>query len=113
MKEYAKDILNTEHPSAYMTFSFTVNEKWREKIPEAVHIDGSARPQIVDEQTNPMFYSLIRSFYKKTGIPALINTSLNRRGEPMVCSPEDAVAVFYGSGLTYMAIGDFLVKKCQ
>ncbi|MDD5681685.1 MAG: carbamoyltransferase C-terminal domain-containing protein, partial [Candidatus Omnitrophica bacterium] len=90
LKEYAKEILDTDHPSPYMTFSFTVNEKWRDKIKEVVHVDNTARPQIVDEESNPKFYKLLKSFHKKTGLPVLINTSLNRRGEPMICSPEDA-----------------------
>jgi len=111
LKEYAQDILNTKHPSPYMTFSFTVSDKWKDKIREVVHVDGSTRPQVVDEKTNPKFYSLLNSFHKKTGIPLLINTSLNRRGEPLVCSPEDAIAMFYGSGLVYMAMGDFLIRK--
>ncbi len=111
LQEYAKDILGTDHPSPYMTFSFAVNDKWRGRIPEVVHVDGSTRPQVVDENTNPRFYSLLKSFHKKTGLPVLINTSLNRRGEPMVCSPQDAINMFYGSGLEYMALGDFLIRK--
>ena len=111
LEEYAQDILGTDHPSPYMTFSFTVSDKWSDKISEVVHVDGSARPQIVNEKNNPRFYSLIKSFHGKTGLPVVINTSLNRRGEPMVCSPEDAINMFYGSGLEYMVLGDFLVKK--
>jgi len=111
LKEHAGDILDTDHPSPYMTFSFNVKAKWRDRIPEAVHVDGSARPQTVEEKTNPRFYSLLKAFYEKTGIPALINTSLNRRGEPIVCSPEDAIAMFYNSGLQYLAMGDFLIEK--
>lgn len=111
LKEYAKEILNTDHPSPYMTFSFTVNEKWRDKIREVVHVDNTARPQIVDEKSNPKFCSLLKSFHKKTGLPVLINTSLNRRGEPVVCSPDDALNMFYGSGLEYLVMGNLLVKK--
>ena len=113
LKEYAKEILGTDHPSPYMTFSFTVNEQWRKKIPEVVHIDGSARPQVVDNETNPRFYSLLKNFHEKTGLPVLINTSLNRRGEPIVCSPENALEMFYNSGLQYLAIGDFIVNKAN
>ena len=113
LEEYAQDILGTDHPSPYMTFSFTVSDKWSDKISEVVHVDGSARPQIVNEKNNPRFYSLIKSFHGKTGLPVVINTSLNRRGEPMVCSPEDAINMFYGSGLEYMAIGDFLIDKSK
>lgn len=111
LKEYAKEIIGTDHPSPYMTFCFTVNEKWRDKIKEVVHVDNTARPQIVDEKSNPKFYSLLKSFHKKTGLPVLINTSLNRRGEPMICSPEDAIRMFYGSGLEYLALGNYLIRK--
>ena len=107
----APEILDTDHPSPYMTFSFIVNPKWREKIPEAVHVDGSARPQIVTEKLNPRFHSLIQAFARRTGVPVVINTSLNRRGEPMVCSPEDALRTFFGSGLRFLALGDRLVAK--
>ncbi|NQT06833.1 MAG: carbamoyltransferase [Candidatus Omnitrophica bacterium] len=111
LPEYQKEIFGTEHPSGYMTFSFIVNPAWRSRIKEAVHIDGSARPQVVDENTNPLFYGLLKRFHKKTEIPVLINTSLNRRGEPMVCSPQDAIDMFYGSGLEYMVMGDYLISK--
>lgn len=111
LKEFANEIFTINHPSPYMTFSFTVKDEWIKKIPEVVHIDKSARPQFVDVKTNPKFHRLINAFYKKTGIPCVINTSLNRRGEPIVCSPEDAVTMFYNSGLEYMILGDFLVKK--
>ncbi|MEM7260670.1 MAG: carbamoyltransferase C-terminal domain-containing protein [Planctomycetota bacterium] len=109
--EEAAEILDTDHPSPYMTFSFIVNPDWRDRIPEAVHVDGSARPQIVTEELNPRFYRLIRTFADKTGVPVLINTSLNRRGEPMVCSPEDALRTFFGSGIRFIAIGDRLIAK--
>jgi carbamoyltransferase len=94
-----------------MTLSFQVTEKWRSRIPEVVHVDGTMRPQTVSEKENPRFYRLIRHFLQNTGVPALINTSLNRRGEPMVASPEDAVNMFLGSGLDYLAVGDFLVSR--
>ncbi len=113
LSEYAHDILGTDHPSPYMTFSFTVRDKWRAKMPEAVHVDGSARPQIVDGKANPEYHRLLKTFYKKTEIPVIINTSLNRRGEPIVCSPENALEMFYNCGLRYMAIGDFLIDKSR
>ncbi len=111
LDRYHEEIFNTKHPSPYMTFSFTVNPAWRDRITEAVHVDGTSRPQVVDSQTNPRFYELISKFHGLTGIPVVINTSLNRRGEPMVCSPQDALDMFYGSGLEYLAIGDYLIKK--
>ena len=111
LPEYHEEIFNTRHPSPYMTFSFTVNTNWREKIKEAVHVDNTARPQVVDIKTNPKFYNLLKRFHDLTGIPVLINTSLNKRGEPMVCSPQDAIKMFYGSGLEYLVMENCLIEK--
>lgn len=107
----APEILQSTHPSPYMTFTFDVAEKWKSRIKEIVHIDGTARPQIVTPQSNRRYYELLTKFQAKTHIPCLLNTSLNRRGEPMVCSPEDALNMFYGCDLQNLAIGDFLVRK--
>ena len=111
LPEYEEAIVGTNHPSPYMTFSFTVNKAWQSKIREAVHVDGTARPQVVDKESNPRFYELLSKFNDITGIPVLLNTSLNRRGEPMVCSPKDAIDMFYGCGLEYMVMGDYLIQK--
>jgi carbamoyltransferase len=111
LAERAEEILDNRHDSPFMTFSFGVRQEWREKIPEVVHVDGSARPQLVREAQTPLFYALLKRFEAKTGIPVLINTSLNRRGEPMVCSPEDAIAMFYASGLEFLVMEDVLVRK--
>lgn len=107
----ARDILQTDHPSPYMTFTFDVAEHWKPRIPEVVHEDGTARPQVVTAASNPRYYELLRKFEARTGIGVLLNTSLNRRGEPMVCSPDDALNMFYGSDLQYLALGDYLVRK--
>ena len=111
LSEYQEEITGSNHPSPYMTFSFTITPAWREKIREAVHVDNTARPQIVDHKTNPLYYNLLQKFHKLTGLPVLINTSLNRRGEPMVCSPQDAINMFYGSGLEYLVMGNYVIKK--
>jgi carbamoyltransferase len=94
-----------------MTFTFDVADHWKPRVPEIVHEDGTVRPQIVTQNSNPRYHQLLKKFEARTGIPMLLNTSLNRRGEPMVCSPEDALEMFFGSDLQYLAIGDFLVKK--
>jgi len=94
-----------------MTIAFEVSDKWKDIIPEVVHINGTCRPQLVDKETNPRFYDVIENFYKKSGVPVLINTSLNRKGEPIVCNPYDALRMFEGSGLKYLVLGDFLVSK--
>ena len=93
------------------SFSLAVTDKWKDKIPEVVHVDGTCRPQLVDEKINPKYHKLLSYFHEKTGVPVVINTSLNRRGEPMICSPDDALLMFKESGLDYLAIGDFLVTK--
>ena len=80
-------------------------------IPEVVHQDGTARVQVVDEESNPSYYALLREMQVLTGNGAVLNTSMNRRGEPMVCSPQDALDVFYGSDLRYLFLGDLLVTK--
>lgn len=107
----ANEILQTDHPSPYMTFTFDVAESWKHRIPEVVHEDGTARAQIVDKTTNSRYYALIESLEKYTGNAVVLNTSLNRRGEPMVCSPTDALNMFYGSDLQYLVMEDILVSK--
>ena len=107
----AEDILQTDHPSPYMTFTFDVAESWKSRIPEVVHEDGTARAQIVTRDTNPRYYQLIEEVEKRTGNAVVLNTSLNRRGEPMVCSPEDALNMFFGSDLEYLMMEDVLVTK--
>ncbi|MDP7033570.1 MAG: carbamoyltransferase [Planctomycetota bacterium] len=111
LDEAAESFLGTDHPSPYMTLTFDVSKEWAEKVPEIVHVDGTTRPQVVSAATNPKLHRMISLFRDKTGIPLLLNTSLNRRGEPMVCSPHDALEMFYGSDLELLAIGPFLVPK--
>lgn len=111
LSEYGSKILHTTHDSPFMTFCFEVRDEWKNKVPEIVHVDNTARPQFVTREANPLYYELIEKFHKLSGLPLLINTSLNRKGEPMVCSPKDALQMFEGSGLKYLAIGNFLVEK--
>ena len=94
-----------------MTFAFTVAEHWKTRIPEVVHMDGTARAQVVTQATNPRYYALIEELEKLRGVPVVLNTSLNRRGEPIVCTPRDALDMFYGSDLQYLFIEDLLVRK--
>ena len=107
----ATEILQTNHPSPYMTFTFDVAENWQSRIPEVVHEDGTARAQIVTEKTNPRYYALLKAMEKLTGHGVLLNTSLNRRGEPMVCTPTDALNMFYGCDLKYLVMEDLLITK--
>ncbi len=107
----APEMLQTDHPAPYMTFTFDVAEGWKERVPEVVHEDGTARAQVVTREVNPRYYELIEELEKHTGSGVVLNTSLNRRGEPMVCSPTDALNMFYGSDLEYLIMEDVLVTK--
>ena len=107
----AEDLLQTDHPAPYMTFTFKVNQEWNRRIPEVIHEDGTSRAQVVNRETNPRYYELIQKLEELTGNGVILNTSLNRRGEPMVCAPVDALNMFYGSDLEYLVMEDILVRK--
>ena len=107
----AKEMIQTDHPAPYMTITFEVSEEWKSRIPEVVHEDGTSRVQIVDESTNPKYHALLKEMERLNGNGAVLNTSMNRRGEPMVCSPTDALNMFYGSDLEYLVLEDLLVTK--
>jgi carbamoyltransferase len=98
--------------SPYMMLAFPTNPKRRDEIVAAVHPqDGTARAHIVDEAWNPGYHRVIREFESRTGIGAVLNTSFNLHGEPLVCSPEDAVDTFERSGLPHLALGRLLISK--
>ena len=80
-------------------------------IPAVVHADGSGRIQSVSHETNPKFHGLIEEFEKLTGIPILLNTSFNLNGEPIVCSPRDALKTFYNCGLDILVLGNYIITK--
>ena len=83
----------------------------RSDIPAVTHVDGSARVQTVHEDTNPHYHALLQAFKAKTGCPVLVNTSFNVRGEPIVCTPEDAFRCFMGTDLDCLAIGNCFLRK--
>jgi carbamoyltransferase len=99
--------------SPYMILSFWADKSRASQIPAVVHVDGSCRVQSVTRQTNARYYDLIAEFEKLTGVPVIMNTSFNLKGDPIVCSPRDAVQTFFTSGLDDLVIGDFLVSKQQ
>jgi carbamoyltransferase len=111
LEEHSAEILGSKHPAPFMTYAFQVTPEWRERIREVVHVDGSLRPQVVSAAANPRFHTLITEFHRRTGLPCVINTSLNRRGEPMICTPRDALNMFYGSGLEHLFLEDVYVCK--
>src|SRR5688572_15501455 len=83
----------------------------RSSIPAVTHVDYSARVQTVHEETNPRYYRLIKRFKELTGCPVIVNTSFNVRGEPIVCSPEDAFRCLMGTGLDMLVVGDAVLHK--
>jgi carbamoyltransferase len=88
-----------------------VKPEWREKIPAVVHIDNTARHQSVTEESNSKFYKLISSFYSKTGVPVLLNTSFNGPSEPIVETPKDAILTTLNRKIDYLVINNFLIKR--
>ena len=99
--------------SPFMLFVFDVLPDKAHYIPAVRHIDGTARIQTINRQQHPLYYELIQAFQKRTGVPVLVNTSFNTRGEPIVCSPRDAVECFWTSPLDALVIGSFLLEKPQ
>ena len=107
----AHAVLGSDHPAPYMTIAFDVAERWRVSIPEVVHVDGTARAQVVTRKASPRYHALLERLGALTGAPVVLNTSLNRRGEPIACTPDDALDVFLGSDLGYLVMQDLLVTK--
>lgn len=100
-----------DHEAPYMLFVFDVKKEKQHLVPGITHVDGSGRLQTVDTERNPKYHTLIKEFKKHTGIPMVINTSFNIKGEPIVNTPTDAVRCFLGNGLDCLVLGDFVVKK--
>ena len=109
----APEVLGSTHPAPFMTITFDVTEEWKTRIPEVVHEDGTARVQVVERRHQPRYYELLEHMEALTGNGVVLNTSLNRRGEPMVCSPGDALDMFFGSDLEYLVLEDFLITKAE
>lgn len=105
-----KHIEGGGYAAEFMTITFDCTEKMIKECPAAVHVDGTARPQLVRKETNPSFYKIIKAYEKITGVPSIINTSFNMHEEPIVCTPYDAIRAFKLGHLHYLAIGPYLVK---
>jgi len=104
-------IFDTKHLSSFMLLALTVKDEYIDKIPAVVHIDKTARPQIVEEKYNKKYWELLNNFFELTSIPCVLNTSFNIKGEPIVCTVHDALRCFYSTGLDALFIGDFLLEK--
>ena len=131
IKEKASDLFEIDTESPYMLLVAPVRKEIRRemtegeaklfgieklkmirsRIPAVTHVDYSARIQTVSEEDNPLYYKLLKAFYEKTGCPAIINTSFNVRGEPIVCTPEEAYLCFMRTNIDYLIMGNYLLDK--
>jgi len=109
LHEFGPEYFENYQESPYMERTLVFKKEVRKKVPAVVHEDGTGRLQTVKEEWNPLYYQLIRTFYQKTGIPLLLNTSLNVMGKPIVHTVEDALTVFYTTGMDYLIIGHYLI----
>lgn len=113
MEEYAAEYFDI--PSGmkvpFMEKVYMVKQNKKNLIPAVVHVDGSGRLQTVAKETNARYYKLIEEFHKLTGVPVILNTSFNVQGEPIVCSPTDAIKTFYSCGLDILVMGNYVIEK--
>jgi len=105
----ASELAGAEHTAEFMTICFHCSEKFRELCPAVVHVDGTARPQLVNSVNQPELHAILAAYERRTGLPALINTSFNVHDEPIVESVRDAVVAFFQSGLDCLALGECLI----
>jgi carbamoyltransferase len=111
LAERASEIFEGDQDSPFMLLAMRVRPDWQSKVPAIVHVDGTARVQTVRRETNERLYTLLKEFEALTGVPVLINTSFNIRGEPIVETPRDAVDCFLATGIDYLALHDMLFAK--
>ena len=111
LEEDAAEWFENAEQSPFMLFVYCVRSDKADKIPAVRHVDGTARIQTVNEKQHPLYYALLKEFKKITGVPVLVNTSFNTRGEPIVCSPRDAVECFWTSPFDALIINSFILEK--
>jgi len=111
LAERASEIFEGNEESPFMLLAKGVNPAWRDKIPAIVHVDGTARVQTVRRDQNERLYLLLQEFDKLTGVPVLLNTSFNIKGEPIVETPADAMRCFLSTGIDYLVLHDMLIEK--
>lgn len=111
LSEYASEYFEGIQESPYMLMICPVRPGKRSVIPAVVHVDGTARPQTVGKEENQRYHTLLQHFHRITGVPVVLNTSFNVKGEPIVTTPTDAIRCFYSTGLDYLVVGDCLLSK--
>lgn len=113
LAERAPELFDGPLPSPYMLFVHEVAQAWRERIPAVVHVDGTARIQTVDRAEEPLVARMIEGFERRTGLPVVVNTSLNTAGRPMVDDPRDALECFGSAPVDLLALGPFTVRRAE
>jgi carbamoyltransferase len=111
LEEVAGEWFSGARNAPFMLFVFDVEPGKEDAIPAVRHVDGTARVQTVNRAQHALYYDLLKSFHRRTGVPVLVNTSFNTRGEPIVCTPRDAVESFWTSPLDALVIGSFALQK--
>lgn len=111
LAEEASDYFEGCDESPFMIVTYDVHPSKRAVIPAVTHADNTARVQTVRREVNPRYWRLIKEFAARTGVPVIMNTSFNLRGEPIVCSPKDAIRTFYSSGLDFLVMGNHVLAK--
>ncbi|MBV9216836.1 MAG: carbamoyltransferase [Acidobacteria bacterium] len=112
LEEHGRDIFGVDHHDPFMITVIAVSEEYKDRIPAVVHVDGTARPQMVSKEVNPRYWGVINEFKKLTGVPCVLNTSFNVQ-EPIVCSPDDAISTFKRSNFDAMVLENNLVRRTQ
>ena len=110
-KEYFETDTNISPAARWMLMVYPFKNKGIKEVPAVVHVDQSGRLETLIRKDNPKYYDLVKSYYKKTKIPIIINTSFNVRGEPIVCTPKDAISCFLATDIDYLVIDNYLVRK--
>jgi carbamoyltransferase len=105
-----RNLDGARYAAEFMTITFGCTPWLHERCPAVVHVDGTARPQLIHRETNPGYYRILEEYRKLTGLPVLINTSFNMHEEPIVCTPHDALRAFVQGGLDYLLLGECLVR---
>ena len=111
LEQRAAEIFDGPLPSPYMLFTHRVRPEWRHRIPAVVHVDGTARIQTISPTRDPLVAAMLAAFERRTGVPVVVNTSLNTAGRPMVDDPRDALECFGSAPVDALAIGPFLVRR--
>jgi carbamoyltransferase len=111
LEEEVGRYIDIDKKSPFMILAFDTKPSAYNEIVSATHVDGTCRPQTVSQKTNPRYWQLIKAFQNITGIPVVLNTSFNVKGQPIVNTPHQAIDTFLNCGMDFLAIGDYIVNK--